>query len=95
MQVSPEIQSRLQTLIEDAAAEVLANDRDTMQRQYDQMVREYQAGYRDHRLWVQGRQEADARWLAAIAEQQGRVTKGGASWQHLEAVARRVTGGRP
>lgn len=31
--MSPEIQSRLQSLIEDAAAEVLANDRDTMQRQ--------------------------------------------------------------
>lgn len=92
--MSPEIKSRLQALIEDAAAEVLANDRDAMQRQFDAMVHEYQAGYRDHRLWQQGRQEADARWLAAIAEQQGQVTKGGASWQHLEAVARRVTGGR-
>lgn len=92
--MSPELQNRLQVLIEDAAAEVLAGDRDTMQRQFDAMVHEYQAGYRDHRLWVQGRQEADARWLAAIAEQQKQLAKGSASWQHLEAVVRRVTGGR-
>lgn len=92
--MSPELQNRLQTLIEQAAAEVLANDRDTMQRQFDVMVREYQAGYRDHRLWIQGRQEADARWLAAIAEQQKQLAKGSASWQHLQAVVRRVTDGQ-